>query len=147
MKHKPQLLNRFKLLFSWVSLKACHYNTPNAHHFTFSFFRIRFFIFCMSTMIEVAFNYSKFRAWFSMSSFWTFNQEEEESKERLTELAKEKSQKTLREKRSFFVRMVSDPKIYNPKIVKARNPPQSKRVLLSSPKKGDATVATPATPL
>ena len=28
-----------------------------------------------------------------------------------------KSQQSLRNKRSFFVRMVSDPKIYNPKIV------------------------------
>ena len=29
----------------------------------------------------------------------------------------EKSRKSLAYKRSFFVRMVSDPKIYNPKIV------------------------------
>ena len=29
-----------------------------------------------------------------------------------------KNRKTLQYKRSFFVRMVSDPKIYNPKIVK-----------------------------
>ena len=29
-----------------------------------------------------------------------------------------KSSETLEHKRSFFVRMVSDPKLYNPKIVK-----------------------------
>ena len=29
-----------------------------------------------------------------------------------------KSSETLQHKRSFFVRMVSDPKLYNPKIVK-----------------------------
>ena len=29
-----------------------------------------------------------------------------------------KSSETLKHKRSFFVRMVSDPKLYNPKIVK-----------------------------
>ena len=32
-----------------------------------------------------------------------------------------KRQMSLRYKRSFFVRMVSDPKLYNPKIVKALN--------------------------
>lgn len=32
-----------------------------------------------------------------------------------------KRQMSLRYKRSFFVRMVSDPKIYNPKIIKALN--------------------------
>merc|ERR1719215_2143832 len=31
-----------------------------------------------------------------------------------------KTRKTLQYKRSFFVRMVSDPKIYNPKIVKIK---------------------------
>merc|ERR1712037_415267 len=31
-----------------------------------------------------------------------------------------KNRKTLQFKRSFFVRMVSDPKIYNPKIVKLK---------------------------
>ena len=45
--------------------------------------------------------------------------EEEKEKEdvfRPEEMA-EKSKKRLAYKRSFFVRMVSDPKIYNPKIV------------------------------
>lgn len=32
-----------------------------------------------------------------------------------------KNRKTLQYKRSFFVRMVSDPKIYNPKIVKLKS--------------------------
>ena len=31
-----------------------------------------------------------------------------------------KSSEALKHKRSFFVRMVSDPKLYNPKIVKVR---------------------------
>ncbi|CAG7816388.1 unnamed protein product [Allacma fusca] len=47
--------------------------------------------------------------------------EEEESQEKIAEL-EEKKKADLKYKRSFFVRMVSDPKIYNPKIVKARYP-------------------------
>ena len=35
------------------------------------------------------------------------------------ELLDRKKKETLAYKRSFFVRMVSDPKIYNPKIAKA----------------------------
>ena len=35
-------------------------------------------------------------------------------------MAEEKKKQTLAYKRSFFVRMVSDPKIYNPKIVKIK---------------------------
>lgn len=53
------------------------------------------------------------------------NKEQKESEE--NEAADEvfmldrKRQMSLRYKRSFFVRMVSDPKLYNPKIVKALN--------------------------
>nr|XP_046917669.1 aromatic-L-amino-acid decarboxylase-like [Dermatophagoides farinae] len=48
-----------------------------------------------------------------------------------------KRQMSLRYKRSFFVRMVSDPKLYNPKIVKALNNTNS-----SSQSSLDATTAT-----
>lgn len=53
------------------------------------------------------------------------DKEENKDKEEDIEAADEvfmldrKRQMSLRYKRSFFVRMVSDPKLYNPKIVKA----------------------------
>ena len=42
----------------------------------------------------------------------------EERDDVLQKLDEDKAKKNLQYKRSFFVRMVSDPKIYNPKIVK-----------------------------
>ena len=45
------------------------------------------------------------------------DEEEKEEKADILQKLDEKSQQSLRNKRSFFVRMVSDPKIYNPKIV------------------------------
>ena len=55
--------------------------------------------------------------------------EEDLEKERqdMVQRMEAKNRKTLQYKRSFFVRMVSDPKIYNPKInpkikIKARGP-------------------------
>jgi hypothetical protein len=49
--------------------------------------------------------------------------EEDLEKERqdMVQRMEDKNRKTLQFKRSFFVRMVSDPKIYNPKIVKMRS--------------------------
>ena len=54
--------------------------------------------------------------------------EDERHKEKARDLAfhkqamvEEKKKQTLAYKRSFFVRMVSDPKIYNPKIVKIKS--------------------------
>lgn len=46
------------------------------------------------------------------------NREEDESVDEVFVLDRKKKM-SLRYKRSFFVRMVSDPKLYNPKIVKA----------------------------
>ena len=43
---------------------------------------------------------------------------EEKEKEDVLKSLEKKSVETLKHKRSFFVRMVSDPKLYNPKIVK-----------------------------
>jgi len=43
---------------------------------------------------------------------------EEKEKDDVVKAMKKKSCETLEHKRSFFVRMVSDPKLYNPKIVK-----------------------------
>lgn len=50
---------------------------------------------------------------------------EKEQKDELTEIINKKKQDTLAQKRSFFVRMVSDPKIYNPAINKAGTPKMS----------------------
>lgn len=45
--------------------------------------------------------------------------EAEEGTEEVFQMLDRKNKKSLRYKRSFFVRMVSDPKIYNPKIVRS----------------------------
>lgn len=45
--------------------------------------------------------------------------EAEESTEEVFHMLDRKNKKSLKYKRSFFVRMVSDPKIYNPKIVRS----------------------------
>ncbi|XP_075166491.1 tyrosine decarboxylase 2 [Haematobia irritans] len=47
---------------------------------------------------------------------------EKEQHDELTEIINKKKTHTLEKKRSFFVRMVSDPKIYNPAINKAGTP-------------------------
>ncbi|XP_020815578.1 tyrosine decarboxylase [Drosophila serrata] len=47
---------------------------------------------------------------------------EKEQHDELSEIINRKKQDTLAQKRSFFVRMVSDPKIYNPAINKAGTP-------------------------
>lgn len=46
-------------------------------------------------------------------------QDAQESHDEVFELLERKKKETLAHKRSFFVRMVSDPKIYNPSIVKS----------------------------
>lgn len=47
---------------------------------------------------------------------------EKDQADELTEIIERKKKETLAQKRSFFVRMVSDPKIYNPAINKAGTP-------------------------
>lgn len=47
---------------------------------------------------------------------------EKEQADEITEMLDRKRKETLAQKRSFFVRMVSDPKIYNPAINKAGTP-------------------------
>lgn len=47
---------------------------------------------------------------------------EKEQHDEITEIINRKKADTLAQKRSFFVRMVSDPKIYNPAINKAGTP-------------------------
>ncbi|KAH8372882.1 hypothetical protein KR009_007058 [Drosophila setifemur] len=50
---------------------------------------------------------------------------EKEQHDELSDIINRKKQDTLAQKRSFFVRMVSDPKIYNPAINKAGTPKMS----------------------
>lgn len=45
-------------------------------------------------------------------------EKEQETRDEVSEILDRKKQQTLAYKRSFFVRMVSDPKIYNPSIAK-----------------------------
>lgn len=51
----------------------------------------------------------------------------QELQDQITDLQERKRAHTLAQKRSFFVRMVSDPKIYNPSVAKAM--PTTRRVL------------------
>lgn len=51
----------------------------------------------------------------------------QELQDQITDLQERKRAHTLAQKRSFFVRMVSDPKIYNPSVAKAM--PCTRRVL------------------
>lgn len=63
-------------------------------------------------------------AWEIITDFATELLEKEQADE-LTEILDRKRKETLAQKRSFFVRMVSDPKIYNPAINKAGTPRMS----------------------
>lgn len=47
--------------------------------------------------------------------------EDQEKDDDIKTMLEKKSAKDLQQKRSFFVRMVSDPKLYNPHIVKERH--------------------------
>lgn len=60
-------------------------------------------------------------AWDIITDFATELLEKEQADE-ITEILDRKRKETLAQKRSFFVRMVSDPKIYNPAINKAGTP-------------------------
>jgi len=46
--------------------------------------------------------------------------EDQEKDDDIKTMLEKKSAKDLQQKRSFFVRMVSDPKLYNPHIVKGK---------------------------
>lgn len=63
-------------------------------------------------------------AWEIITDFATELLEKEQADE-ITEILDRKRKETLAQKRSFFVRMVSDPKIYNPAINKAGTPRMS----------------------
>ncbi|XP_036331030.1 aromatic-L-amino-acid decarboxylase isoform X2 [Rhagoletis pomonella] len=65
---------------------------------------------------------------------------EKEQHDELSEIINRKKEDTLARKRSFFVRMVSDPKIYNPAINKAGTPNLSADV--ASPVVGHSTNPT-----
>lgn len=65
--------------------------------------------------------------------------EEDESSDEVYVLDRKKKM-SLRYKRSFFVRMVSDPKLYNPKIVKALGQTANRG---DSEEGGDPGVVTP----
>lgn len=60
-------------------------------------------------------------AWEIITDFASEMLEKEQADE-LTDIIDRKNKETLAQKRSFFVRMVSDPKIYNPAINKAGTP-------------------------
>jgi aromatic-L-amino-acid decarboxylase len=70
---------------------------------------------------------------------------EKEQDDDFVEISEDTRKKhTLAQKRSFFVRMVSDPKIYNPAINKAGTPRLSMEV--SSPTKDGNTMVTVQSP-
>lgn len=62
----------------------------------------------------------------------------------LSEILDRKKKETLAHKRSFFVRMVSDPKIYNPNISKA-GPPRLSHEIQTPTADGVPMIQTPTT--
>lgn len=67
-------------------------------------------------------------AWEVIVDFATELLEKEQADE-LPEISDQKKTQSLAQKRSFFVRMVSDPKIYNPAINKSGTPRISTEVM------------------
>lgn len=61
-------------------------------------------------------------AWDIICEFANDLLEKQEQADELPEITDHRKNHTLAQKRSFFVRMVSDPKIYNPAINKAGTP-------------------------
>lgn len=80
-------------------------------------------------------------AWDIITDFATELLEKEQADE-ITEILDRKRKETLAQKRSFFVRMVSDPKIYNPAINKAGTPRMSSENY-SPITEGTPTIQTP----
>lgn len=78
-------------------------------------------------------------AWDVISDISTELLEKEQDDEFVENTADSRGKHTLAQKRSFFVRMVSDPKIYNPAINKAGTPRMSTEI--ASPT-GDGTTIT-----
>ncbi|KAL1392851.1 hypothetical protein pipiens_012168 [Culex pipiens pipiens] len=72
---------------------------------------------------------------------------EKDQADEVTEIVDRRKTHTLAQKRSFFVRMVSDPKIYNPAINKAQTPLRISGELTSPSTDGTiVTVQSPKTP-
>lgn len=69
---------------------------------------------------------------------------EKEQADEVSEIVDRRKTHTLAQKRSFFVRMVSDPKIYNPAINKAQTPHRMSGELTSPGH--DGTVVTVQSP-
>lgn len=92
-------------------------------------------------MICCNFVYISDIAWEIITDFATELLEKEQADE-ITEILDRKRKETLAQKRSFFVRMVSDPKIYNPAINKAGTPRMSSEHY-SPITEGAPTIQTP----
>lgn len=83
-------------------------------------------------------------AWETITDFATELLEKEQDDD-FVEISEDPRKKhTLAQKRSFFVRMVSDPKIYNPAINKAGTPRISMEI--SSPTRDGSTTVTVQSP-
>lgn len=83
-------------------------------------------------------------AWETITDFASELLEKEQDDE-FVEIPKDpRKQHTLAQKRSFFVRMVSDPKIYNPAINKAGTPRISMEI--QSPTREGTTVTVQSPP-
>jgi tyrosine decarboxylase len=82
-------------------------------------------------------------AWETITDFATELLEKEQDDDFVEITEDPRKKHTLAQKRSFFVRMVSDPKIYNPAINKAGTPRISMEI--SSPTR-DGTMVTVQSP-
>lgn len=85
--------------------------------------------------LSVTPNYLWLYLWRNISSRF------QELQDQITDLRERKRAHTLAQKRSFFVRMVSDPKIYNPSVAKAM--PSTRRVLTETTLSPENVTAEP----
>jgi aromatic-L-amino-acid decarboxylase len=83
-------------------------------------------------------------AWETITDFATELLEKEQDDKFVETTEDPKKKHTLAQKRSFFVRMVSDPKIYNPAINKAGTPRISMEI--ASPTKDGIPVTVQSPP-
>ena len=83
-------------------------------------------------------------AWETITDFATELLEKEQDDEFVETTEDPRKKHTLAQKRSFFVRMVSDPKIYNPAINKTGTPRISMEI--SSPTKDGIPVTVQSPP-
>lgn len=125
---------KYIIRFCAVAQNACEEDIGMECSFLFFLMQLK--------MIPILFAFNLEIAWDIITDFATELLEKEQADE-VTEILDRKRKETLAQKRSFFVRMVSDPKIYNPAINKAGSTPRMSTDNYSPIIEGTPTIQTP----